>query len=109
MGRQVLASVNFNMGTDAVDFFHGWLNYQIEHHAWPNLSMLSYQKSAPLMEEICRRHGVPYVKENVFIRLKKTVDIMVGNTSMRRFPKSYEQEFIQIDSEVEASSYKKKK
>jgi len=107
--RQVLASVNFSMGTDPIDFWHGWLNYQIEHHMWPNLSMLSYQRSAPQVRAICKKYGVPYVKENVFIRLKKTVDIMVGNTSMRWFPKSYEQEFIQIDSEVEASSYKKKK
>ena len=28
--RQVLASVDFDYGTDAVDFFHGWLNYQVE-------------------------------------------------------------------------------
>eukprot|EP00521_Asterionellopsis_glacialis_P005245 CAMPEP_0195269808 /NCGR_PEP_ID=MMETSP0706-20130129/13981_1 /TAXON_ID=33640 /ORGANISM="Asterionellopsis glacialis, Strain CCMP134" /LENGTH=361 /DNA_ID=CAMNT_0040324971 /DNA_START=91 /DNA_END=1172 /DNA_ORIENTATION=- len=33
--RQVLASVDFDMGNDLVDFMHGWLNYQIEHHLWP--------------------------------------------------------------------------
>jgi hypothetical protein len=38
--------VHGNMA-DLNDFMHGWLNYQIEHHAWPQLSMLSYQKSAP--------------------------------------------------------------
>ena len=32
---------------DCNDFFHGWLNFQIEHHLWPQLSMLSYQKAAP--------------------------------------------------------------
>ena len=32
---------------DCNDFFHGWLNFQIEHHQWPQLSMLSYQKAAP--------------------------------------------------------------
>ncbi len=104
--RQVLASVDYSMGSDLVDFMHGWLNYQIEHHMWPQLSMLSYQKSAPLMEEICRRHGVPYVKQNVFLRLKKTVDIMVGNTSMRWFPESYENEFLKVDSVQEAKVLK---
>jgi len=77
---------------DLNDFVHGWLNYQIEHHAWPQLSMLSYQKAAPLMREICDRHGVPYVQENVFKRLKKTADIMVGATSMRSFDSSWEHE-----------------
>jgi fatty acid desaturase len=104
--RQVLASVDYSMGTDAVDFFHGWLNYQIEHHMWPNLSMLSYQKSAPLVEEICRRHNVPYIKQNVFHRLKKTVDIMVGNTSMRWFPEEFEESFLDIDIKMEKAALK---
>ena len=32
---------------DVNDFFHGWLNYQIEHHAWPQLSMLVPEVGAP--------------------------------------------------------------
>ena len=87
--RQTVSSVNFATGTDTIDFLHGWLNYQIEHHLWPDLSMLSYQKSQPLVQAICKKYGVPYVQENVFVRLKKTVDIAVGNTSMRRFPPAY--------------------
>merc|ERR1712118_526707 len=75
---------------DVNDFFHGWLNYQIEHHAFPQLSMLSYQKAAPQMRAICEKHGVPYVQQNVFRRLKKTADIMVGATSMRPFHESWE-------------------
>jgi len=103
--RQILASVDFDMGTDSVDFLHGWLNYQIEHHLWPSLSMLSYQKSAPLVRDICEKHGVPYIKENVFVRLKKTVDIMTGRTSMRWFPEKYERKFLELDAEMD---FKKK-
>lgn len=98
--RQVIASVDFDYGSDIVDFLHGYLNYQIEHHLWPNLSMLSYKKSAPRVRLICEKHGIPYVKENVFIRLKKTVDIMVGNSNMRYFPEDYEKSFLEIDAEL---------
>lgn len=84
--RQILGSANFDLGNDKVDFLHGWLNYQIEHHLWPNLSMLSYQKSQKEVEEICKKHGVPYIKENVLLRTKKTIDIMVGDADMREFP-----------------------
>ena len=63
--------------------------HQIEHHIWPDLSMRSYQKAAPLVKAICAKHGVPYVQESVFLRLKKTIDIIVGNTSMRPFPTAY--------------------
>jgi len=101
--RQVLASVDFAYGNDLTDFLHGWLNYQIEHHMWPNLSMLSYQKAAPIVREICDRHGVPYIKENVFWRVKKTVDIMVGNTNMKWFPESYEKEYLKTDVLMEAA------
>jgi len=94
--RQVITSVNFRTGNgeggkvhgfraDLNDFFHGWLNFQIEHHLWPQLSMLSYQKAAPEVKAICAKHGVPYVQQNVFKRLKETADIMVGATSMRYF------------------------
>ena len=99
--RQVIASVDFRMGTDTIDFLHGFLNYQIEHHLWPNLSMLSYQRSAPLVREICDKYGVPYIQENVFLRTKKTVDIMVGNTSMRWFPEDYEKALLELDAKAE--------
>lgn len=88
--RQVISSVNYPLGTDLCDFMHGWLNYQIEHHLWPDLSMLSYQKAAPIMLEICKKHNVPYIKHNVFWRLKKLTDIMVNKTSMRKFPVAFE-------------------
>jgi len=45
--RQVVSSANFKTGGDWNDFWHGWLNYQIEHHVWPNLSALSYQRGQP--------------------------------------------------------------
>jgi len=99
--------VDFSYGTDIVDFLHGYLNYQIEHHMWPSLSMLSYQKSAPMVRKICEKHGVPYIKENVFLRLKKTIDIMVGTTSMRRFPVNYERLFIELDALEETKRSKK--
>jgi fatty acid desaturase len=88
--RQIVGSVNFATGTNAIDFWHGWLNYQIEHHVWPDLSMLQYRKAAPQLKAICAKYGVPYVQESVFERLRKTVDIMVGNTKMRTFPTQYE-------------------
>jgi len=39
------------------DFLHGWLNYQIEHHVWPSLSALSYQRAQPELKSICEKYG----------------------------------------------------
>ncbi len=82
--RQVVGSVNYATGSNVVDFLHGWLNYQIEHHLWPSLPMTKYREVQPKVKAVCEKHGVPYVQEGVFKRVKKLVDIMVGRTSMRR-------------------------
>ena len=104
--RQIISSANFSMGNDLIDFHHGWLNYQVEHHLWPDLSMLSYQKAAPLVRAICKKHAVPYIKQNVCWRVKKTVDIMVGNASMRKFPSKWEREADLTPLDGDASSSK---
>lgn len=88
--RQIVGSANYATGDDLTDFSHGWLNYQIEHHVWPDLSMRQYQLGAPRLKAICESYGVPYVQESVFTRLRKTVDIMVGKSTMRSFPTEYE-------------------
>lgn len=67
------------------DFMHGWLNYQIEHHMFPDLSMLSYQKAKPIVKDACERYGIPYVQESVWKRLNQTANIMVGKVSMKQW------------------------
>jgi fatty acid desaturase len=106
--RQVLASVDFWTGSDFNDFMHGYLNYQIEHHMWPSLSMLSYKRSQPLVKALCKKHGVPYVQQNVFWRTKKTIDIMTGSASMRWFPEEYEKKFLERDAVMELEKKNKK-
>jgi fatty acid desaturase len=81
--RQVLGSANFRTGGDLNDFLHGFLNYQIEHHLWPDLPMAAYQRAQPAVRALCAAHGVPYVQESVWRRLVKTVRVMVGLDSMR--------------------------
>ena len=65
--------------------------------------MLSYQKAAPRVRAICAKHGVPYVQQSVFWRLKKTVDIMTGHASMRRFPTAFERQADLTEGRAEAT------
>lgn len=82
--RQVAGSANYRTGGDLNDFLHGFLNYQIEHHLFPTLSPLAYQRMQPRVRAICETFGVPYVQAPLGQRVRKLVDIMVGNTSMPR-------------------------
>jgi len=80
--RQILGSVNYPTGSDFNDFFYGWLNYQVEHHLWPDIPLSQYQYVQPKVVEVCKKHGIPYRQDSVLKRLFKAVDIMVGRTSM---------------------------
>ena len=80
--RQIVGSANYACGSDSVDFLHGWLNYQIEHHLFPRATMLQYRRMQPELKALCAKYGVPYVQESVFTRARKTLAIMVGTESM---------------------------
>lgn len=81
--RQIIASTNYKCGSDFNDFIHGWLNYQIEHHLWPNLSLKQYQLLQPQVKKLCEKYGIPYVQESVFKRLVKMYQIYSGSKKMK--------------------------
>ena len=82
--RQVVGSVNYPGGSDLRDFLQGYLNYQIEHHVWPDLPMLKYRQAAPQLKALCARHGVPYIEQSVFRRFGKLWAILNGDAAMLR-------------------------
>lgn len=79
---QVLGSVNYRTGNDVIDHLQIWLNYQIEHHIFPDLTMLKYQQIQPEVKSICQKHSVPYIQESIFTRFRKMVAVCVGAASM---------------------------
>jgi fatty acid desaturase len=83
--RAILGSVNYPYGSEATDFLHGYLNYQIEHHMFPDLSCLEYKLLAPKIKNICEKYKVNYIQENVLQRLYKTYKIYVGIDKMKVF------------------------
>ena len=82
--RQIMGSVNYNTGTDLVDYLHGFLNYQIEHHLFPNMPHSFYQQMQPIVKDICKKHNLEYRQESVFKRILMTIDLMVGKTKVLR-------------------------
>jgi len=80
--RQIMGSVNYNTGSDWIDFLHGFLNYQVEHHLFPDMPNSFYQKMQPVVKEICKKHNLEYRQESVFKRIKMTLDLMVGKTKL---------------------------
>jgi fatty acid desaturase len=84
MVRQVAGSVNYHTGTELLDFAQLWLNYQIEHHVFPDVTMLAYRRVQPKVKALCEKYGVPYVQEGVFTRFRKMLAVAVGDRVMPR-------------------------
>jgi fatty acid desaturase len=63
--RQVLTSRNV-AGSRFVDFLLGGLNYQIEHHLFPNMPRPNLRSAQPLIQAFCRQHGLPYAEASLF-------------------------------------------
>ena len=63
--RQVLTSRNVT-GSRLVDWLLGGLNYQIEHHLFPNMPRPNLRRAQPLIRAFCRQHGLAYVEASMF-------------------------------------------
>jgi fatty acid desaturase len=63
--RQVLTSRNVR-GSRLVDFLLGGLNYQIEHHLFPNMPRPNLRRAQPLIRAFCEQHGLLYSEASLF-------------------------------------------
>ena len=81
---QVMGSANYHCGGEFTDYMSCWLNYQIEHHLFPDLPMRQYSRIQPEVKALCEKHGIPYRQESVFRRFGRLLDVAVGKTSMRQ-------------------------
>jgi fatty acid desaturase len=62
--RQVLTSRNVR-GSRLVDWLLGGLNYQIEHHLFPNMPRPSLRHAQPLVRAFCAQHDLAYVEASL--------------------------------------------
>ncbi|NJP32223.1 acyl-CoA desaturase [Micromonospora sp. HSS6-12] len=59
--KQVLTSRNVRGGR-VVDVALGGLNYQIEHHLFPNMPRGNLRRARPIVRAYCAERGVPYAE-----------------------------------------------
>jgi fatty acid desaturase len=62
--RQVLTSRNIRGGA-AMDTFMGGLNYQVEHHLFPNMARPNLKKAQQITREYCEKHNILYTETSL--------------------------------------------
>ncbi|KAM7275601.1 hypothetical protein ACFE04_017467 [Oxalis oulophora] len=50
-----------------MDWFHGGLQFQIEHHLFPRLPRCQLRKVSPFVKELCKKHNLPYESVTFFM------------------------------------------
>jgi fatty acid desaturase len=70
--RQVLTSRNVR-GSWLVDLALGGLNYQIEHHLFPNMPRPNLRHAQPIIQQFCQHHRLPYCQTTLIDSYAQTL------------------------------------
>ncbi len=73
--RQVLSSRNV-CGNFLVDLALGGLNYQIEHHLFPNMPRPNLRQACPLVRAFCQDYGISYTETSLFDSFRQTMSYL---------------------------------
>lgn len=64
--HQVETTVDFARGSRLLSWFVGGLNFQIEHHLFPQICHVHYRALARVVEQTCRDFGLRYMAHETF-------------------------------------------
>lgn len=66
--HQMHTTTNFGHREKLFSWYVGGLNYQVEHHLFPNICHVHYRKLAPIVKKTAEEFGVPYKSQDTFIQ-----------------------------------------
>ncbi|MBK7666053.1 MAG: acyl-CoA desaturase [Sphingobacteriaceae bacterium] len=65
--HQMKTTANFAPKNWLLSWFVGGLNFQVEHHLFPNICHVHYKKIAPIIKETAKEFNLPYHSKPTFI------------------------------------------
>ncbi|MDJ0520714.1 MAG: acyl-CoA desaturase [Planctomycetota bacterium] len=68
MVHQLRTTADFARRNRLLGWYVGGLNFQVEHHLFPKVCSVHYHKISPIVEEVARKHGVPFNDNPTFLR-----------------------------------------
>ena len=66
--HQMITTADFSPTSRIFSWYIGGLNYQIEHHLFPNICHVHYRKLSAIVKETAKEFGIPYNVQPNFIR-----------------------------------------
>lgn len=66
LAHQMKTTINFGNENKLLNWYAGGLNFQIEHHLFPNICHVHYDSLAPIVKETAKEYGLPYHEIKTF-------------------------------------------
>ena len=66
--HQMKTTMNFCPDNLVLNWFVGGLNYQVEHHLFPNICHVHYKKLSKIVKETAAEFNVPYNSHDTFFQ-----------------------------------------
>ncbi|MCH7398560.1 acyl-CoA desaturase [Belliella sp. DSM 107340] len=60
--HQLKTTANFATNNKLLSWIVGGLNFQVEHHLFPNISHVHYPAISKIIKETCQEYGIPYLE-----------------------------------------------
>jgi len=64
--HQMFTTLDFGRKSPLVNFFFGGLNFQVEHHLFPNICHVHYANISPIVESTAKEFGLPFLENKTF-------------------------------------------
>jgi linoleoyl-CoA desaturase len=65
--HEMKTTSDFGRGNALLNYYVGGLNFQVEHHLFPRVCSIHYPRISPIVEEVARKHGIPYHSHKTFM------------------------------------------
>lgn len=64
--HQLMTTANFARKNKVLSWYVGGLNYQVEHHLFPNICHVHYREISKVIKKTAEEYGVPYHEHRTF-------------------------------------------
>ncbi|WP_370476575.1 fatty acid desaturase family protein [Tamlana flava] len=75
--HQLNTTANFATDSKLITWFTGGLNYQIEHHLFPDICHVHLRKISVLVKEITEKYDLPYYEKTFFGAIRSHQDFLI--------------------------------
>ncbi len=83
--NQLFNTANFAPKAKIFSWYVGGLNYQVEHHLFPNICHVHYDKLSKIVRETAAEYNLPYFSQKTFWAALREHTIMLKNLGQKDF------------------------